>query len=134
MTPSPFTQMITGERPARFVYQDDCCVALVAANPVKPGHCVLVPRQEVDSWLDAEPALLAHLLEVGQRVGRAISACFSPVKVGIFVAGIQVRHLHLHLVPIDEVAELDMRRQDPNPDPRALDQVQAQLRAALGGV
>jgi diadenosine tetraphosphate (Ap4A) HIT family hydrolase len=127
---SPFTQMMRGELPARFVHQDERCVALVNATPVKPGHCIVVPRAEVDSWLDADPALLAHLLAVSQRVGRAITAVYHPVKVGLAVAGIQVRHLHLHLVPIDQVSELDLTRGAPA-DPAALDHTLAALEAAL---
>lgn len=131
MGDSVFTQIIRGERPGRFVWRDARVVALLSSMPLRPGHTLVVPRVEVDHWIDLEPALLEHLMHVAQEVGRAIAAAFRPVKVGLVIAGIEVRHVHVHLAPIDAVRDLDFSRQDAHPDEAALDEAAARIRAAL---
>lgn len=128
---SIFTQMMSGERPARFVWSDDSVVALLSSTPVSPGHTLVVPRREVENWIDVEPSLLHHAMDVAQRVARALQAEFRPTRVGMVIAGIEVRHVHVHLVPIDSVRDLNFDRQDPRPDPAVLDAIAERMRAAL---
>jgi histidine triad (HIT) family protein len=129
---SVFTKIINGELPGRFVWKDDQCVAFLTAAPLKPGHTLVVPRQEVDHWIDLPPELATHLMLVAQKVGRGIQKAFQPTKVGVVVVGLEVRHTHIHLVPIDAIADLDFSRQDKNPDPAMMDAAAEKLRAALG--
>ncbi len=129
--PSLFTRIIRGEIPGRFVWRDARCVAFLTIAPLKPGHTLVVPIQEVDHWLDLEPALAAHLMSVAQKVGQAVQAAFAPVKVGMMIAGLEVPHVHLHLVPIHELRDLDFARADKSASPAALDDAAAKLRAAL---
>jgi histidine triad (HIT) family protein len=128
---SIFTRIINGELPGRLVWRDDRAVALLTNRPIRPGHTLVVSRAEIDHWLDLEPALAQHLMTVAQSVGRAIQHAFRPVKVGMMIAGLEVPHVHLHLVPVDALADLDFARQDPNPDPADLDRAAASIRAAL---
>ena len=128
---SLFTDIIAGRIPGRFVWKDDLCVALLTARPIRPGHTLVVPRQEVDHWLDLPPELGTHLFETARIVGQAIQAGFRPVKVGLMIAGIEVRHVHLHLVPISEIKDLDFARQDPSPDPTAMDEAANKIRGEL---
>ena len=130
--PSIFTKIINGEIPGRFVYRDDRCVAFLTIAPLKPGHTLVVPIQEVDHWLDLPEDLAEHLFAVAQRVGRAIQQAFQPEKVGLVIAGLEVRHTHLHLTPIWAINDLDFSRQDRNPDPAMMDDAMHRLRAALG--
>jgi len=97
---SIFTQIIRGERPADFVWKDDLCVAFLTIAPLKPGHTLVVPRAEVDHWLDLEPAVASHLMLVTQSIGRALQQAYDPVKVGSMIVGLEVPHVHVHLVPI----------------------------------
>lgn len=126
-----FTRIISGELPGRFVWRDDRCVAFLSINPLKPGHTLVVPRDEVDHWLDLAPELAAHLIVVAQTIGKALQRGFKPLKVGMMLAGLEVPHTHLHLVPIDAVHDLDFARQDRHPDPAALDRAAAIIRAEL---
>ncbi len=130
---SLFTKIIRGEIPGRFVYQDERCVAFLTIAPLKPGHTLLVPREEVDHWIDLDPELAAHLMRVAQRLGRAMQSAFQPVKVGVAIVGLEVRHVHIHLSPLWEIGDLDFSKQEKNPDPRALDAAAEKIRAALGG-
>lgn len=102
-----FTRIIQGEIPGTFVWQDDVCVAFLSINPLKPGHTLVVPRDEIDHWLDAPPELTSHLLDVSRRIGAAIQAEWEPERVGLMIAGLEVPHLHIHLVPIWGVSDLD---------------------------
>ena len=128
---SVFTRIINGELPARFVWQDEDCVAFLSNRPLRPGHTLVVSRVEVDHWLDVDPQLLSHLTRVAQRVGRAQMAAFKPARIGVMIAGLEVPHLHIHVVPIRGMHDLDFRNQDPNPDPKMMDEAAESIRSEM---
>ena len=128
---SIFTKIIAGELPGRFVWRDDRAVAFLTIAPLNPGHTLVVPIQEVDSWLDLEPDLMTHLTQVAHHVGKAIESAWKPPKVGLMIAGLEVPHVHLHLVPIHELHDLDFGRADSSPDPAEMDAAADKIRAAL---
>ena len=105
--PTIFTKIIEGEIPGTFVWRDDECVAFMSINPLRDGHVLVVPRAEIDHWLDCPSDLRDHLMGVSQAIGRAIQKIHNPVKVGLMIAGLEVPHLHIHVVPIDGVRDLD---------------------------
>jgi len=129
--PTVFTRIIAGELPARFVWKDDRSVAFLSIAPLRPGHTLVVPRAEIDHWLDLDDELASHLFGVSKSVGRALQRAFDPVKVGMMIAGLEVRHCHIHLVPISDLHDLDFARQNPNPDPAEMDEAAQRIRAAL---
>ena len=129
--PTLFTRIIRGELPGRFVWRDARCAAFLTIAPLRPGHTLVVPIREVDHWLDLAPEEAAHLTGVAQKVGRAIQVAFSPAKVGLMIAGLEVPHVHLHVVPIHELRDLDFARADKNASPAAMDGAAGALRAAL---
>ena len=126
-----FTKIIEGDLPGRFVWRDDRCVAFLSINPLRHGHALVVPIAEVDHWLDLEPELNTHLMDVSQRIGQAQMAAFSPTRVGLMIAGLEVPHVHLHVVPIDGVHDMDFANAAREPDPAAMDQARDDLVAAL---
>lgn len=128
---SVFTKIIAGELPGHFVYRDDRCVAFLSINPLQHGHTLVVPIAEVDHWLDLDPDLAAHLTVVAQRIGKAQQAAFSPLRVGLMIAGLEVPHVHLHVVPISTVRDLDFANAQMNPDPASLADAAASITAAL---
>jgi histidine triad (HIT) family protein len=126
-----FTKIISGELPGRFVWRDDRVVAFLTIAPLKPGHVLVVPIEEVDHWLDLDADLLAHLMEVSQTIGRAVDRAFEPEKVGMMIAGLEIPHVHVHIVPMSGVRDLDFANADPDPSPESLDDAAARIRAAL---
>ena len=126
-----FTKIINKELPGRFVYEDDVCVAFLTIEPLSPGHTLVVPRREIDHWLDLEPDLLNHLMHVAQRVGQAIEQVYAPAKAGMMLAGREVPHVHIHVTAINEVHDLDFARADRSPEPSDLDEAARLLAAAL---
>lgn len=126
-----FSRIIAGELPGRFVWRDDTCVAFLSIAPIAPGHTLVVPIAEIDHWLDVPPDDAAHLMRVSQTIGRAQMAAFSPTRIGLLVAGLEVPHCHLHVIPIDSEADLRFDRADPSTPADALDDAADRLRTAL---
>ena len=129
--PTIFSRIIAGELPARFVWKDDACVAFLSNRPLRPGHALVVPRAEIDHWLDLDTALLAHMSETAQAVGKAQMAGFRPERIGLMLAGLEVPHCHFHVVPIRGVHDLDFGNQDPSPDPATMDDAAQTIRREL---
>lgn len=129
--PTIFTRIINGEIPGRFVWQDDRAVAFLTKDPLKPGHTLVVPVEEVDHWLDASPELWAHLTQVARKVGQAIQRAYQPTKVGMMIAGLEVPHLHIHLVPIDGVNDMDFANAMQDAPAEELDEAQRKIKNAL---
>ena len=113
------------------MWRDDRAVAFLSIAPIRPGHTLVVPIAEVDKWTDLEPDLASHLMVVAQRIARAQEAAFSPVRVGMIIAGLEVPHCHLHVVPIDREADLHFENADQNAAADALDDAATRLRHAL---
>ena len=128
---SIFTKIINGELPGRFVWRDERAVGFLTIQPLKPGHTLVVPVDEVDHWLDLDPELARHLMDVSQQVGKAIDRAFEPEKVGLIIAGLEVSHVHLHVTPIHALQDLNFANADPNPDPSEMDAAAEKIRVAL---
>jgi histidine triad (HIT) family protein len=126
-----FSRIIAGELPGRFVWKDDSCVVLLSIRPLRPGHALVVPRAEIDHWIDLDAGLLDHLFATGQAIGKAQMAAFKPARIGVVVAGLEVPHCHIHVVPIRGVHDLDFGNQDPNPVPAVMDSAARALRREL---
>lgn len=126
-----FTRIIDGELPGRFVWRDDTVVAFMTINPIRPGHALVVPRVEVDNWLDLDTQTAARLMVVAQTIGRAQQRAFDGERVGLVIAGLEVPHVHLHTIPIRSEADLSFALADPSPTPEALDDAAAAIRRAL---
>jgi len=129
--PTIFSRIIAGELPGRFVWRDDVCVAFLSINPLRPGHTLVVPIVEIDHWLDLDASTMVHLTLVAQEIGRAQMVAFAPTRVGLIVQGLEVPHVHLHVVPIEQERDMDFANADQNPEPAALDAAADALRAAL---
>jgi histidine triad (HIT) family protein len=126
-----FTSIINGDIPGRFVWRDERAVVFLTIAPIRPGHALVVPIEEVDHWIDLDPDLASHLMVVAREVGRAQQAAFEPERIGLIVAGLEVPHTHLHLIPIDSEGDLSFSKADHSPDPAALDDAADRIRAAL---
>lgn len=128
---SLFTRIIRGELPGRFVWRDERVVAFLTIAPLRPGHTLVLPVEEIDHWLDVPPELMQHLTLVAQKIGAAVQRVFRPTKVGLVVAGLEVPHVHLHVVPIKSLRDLDFANADANASPESLEAAAERLRAAL---
>lgn len=128
---SLFTRIIAGELPGRFVWRDPRAVAFLTIEPLRPGHTLVVPVEEVSHWIDLEPEVAGHLMQVAQAVGRAQQRAFRPRRIGMAIVGIEVPHVHLHVTPIQGIGDLDFSRADRSPKPEAMDAAAGKIRAEL---
>lgn len=125
-----FTRIIDGEIPGTFVWKDEHCVAFLTIAPLRDGHVLVVPRDEIDHWLDCPPDLWDHLMGVAAVIGQALQTAWDPDKVGLMIAGLEIPHLHIHLVPIWDVHDLDFSRARPA-ERDELETAAEQIREAL---
>ena len=132
--PTIFTRIIDGELPGTFVWRDDQAVGLMSINPLATGHVLVVPRVEVDHWIDLDADLAAHLFAVTRVVGIAQASAFHCARVGLIVAGYEVAHTHMHVVPTNSMSQFNFAnaaaRVDPADLEAAAEAIREQLRAA----
>jgi len=127
-----FSRIISGELPGTFVWRDDDVVAFMSINPLARGHVLLVPVVPVDHWIDADATLCARLFEVAREIGIAQETAFDCERVGLVVAGYEIPHAHLHLIPTNSMSELSFSNAASTSDPAdleaAADAIRIQLR------
>ena len=126
-----FTRIIAGEIPGVFVHRDEHCVVFMSINPLAPGHALVVPIAEVDHWIDLSDELAAHLFAVAQRIGKAQQRSFLCEKVGLIIAGYEVPHTHLHVIPTTNMGQLSFANAAPSVSPDDLEAAAEAIREAL---
>jgi diadenosine tetraphosphate (Ap4A) HIT family hydrolase len=126
-----FTKIIAGEIPGRFVWADDVAVAFSTIAPITPGHVLVVPRAEIVQLTDATDDLLAHLVAVARRIGQAQQAAWSAPRAALLVAGFEVPHLHLHVLPAWDEASLSFRNARTDVPAAELDAAASRVRDTL---
>ncbi len=107
---SIFTKIINGEIPSYKIAEDEKCYAFLDISPLAEGHTLVVPKQEVDYIFDIEDELLSHLHLFAKKVAKAMKEVIECEKIGMAVIGLDVRHTHIHLVPLKEVGDLNFAR------------------------
>lgn len=128
---SVFSKIIEGQIPGRFVWADERAVAFATIAPISPGHVLVVPRAEVDRFTAADDDLLSHLVRVAKRIGLAQESAFDAPRAALVVAGFEVPHLHLHVLPAWGEAELSFANAKDDVPAAELDAAAQTLRAAL---
>jgi histidine triad (HIT) family protein len=126
-----FTRIIEGELPGTFIWRDERCVAFLSINPMAHGHTLVVPIEEVDHWVDASPELVAHLFEVTRVIGVAQRDAFGCDRVGVIIAGYEVPHTHIHVIPTRSMSELSFANAARSVDPDELRAAATSIRDAL---
>lgn len=128
---SIFTRIIAGEIPGRFVWNDDTCIVMLDIRPLHPGHVLVIPKVEVDQWTDLDPDTVVHLMAVAHQVGQAQKETVECARAGLMIAGFEVPHTHVHVVPMSTMADLDFSNADTSAKADELDAMAVKLRAAL---
>lgn len=104
---SIFSKIISGEIPCYKIYEDDKVIAFLDIEPVQGGHTLVVPKKEVDHWIDVPEADYLHLQKVAQKIGQALQKATNCRKVFQTVIGLEVPHFHLHLIPGNAMSDLN---------------------------
>lgn len=112
---SLFTRIINGEIPCYKIAENEKFYAFLDVFPLKPGHTLVVPKQETDKFFDLPEDQLAELLVFAKPIAKAIEQAFECKRCGIAVIGLEVPHAHLHLVPINHADDLNFTREKLKP-------------------
>ena len=109
---SIFTKIVQGEIPCHKILEDEKYFAFLEIRPLRPGHTLVIPKQETDYFFDLDDAAMGGLMVFSKKVASAVQKATSCEKVAVVVYGLLVRHAHVHLVPVDGTpGELDFRNQ-----------------------
>ena len=103
---SIFTRIIQGEIPCHKIAESEKYFAFLDIRPVKRGHTLVIPKTEVDYLFDLEDDELGDMMIFAKKVAKAVKAVVPFKKVGVAVVGLEVAHAHIHLIPVDQVADL----------------------------
>ncbi|WP_323814829.1 HIT family protein [Cellvibrio sp. NN19] len=103
---SVFTMIMEGKIPGNFVWKDDKAVAFLTIQPIREGHVLVIPREEIDQWSDLPVDLAAHLMQVSHKIANGLKVAYPATRVGLMIAGLEVPHTHIHLVPMDSMDDL----------------------------
>ena len=125
-----FEKIISGEFPGRFVWADDVCVAFSTIEPIAPGHVLVVPRHPWAAWTDAPQEVATHLMAVARTIGLAQEQAFDAPRAGLIIAGFEVPHAHLHVIPMHSEADVAFVNARSVPE-EELDRTSTLLREAL---
>jgi histidine triad (HIT) family protein len=104
-----FTRIIKGEIPAYRIAEDDFFLAFLDINPLREGHTLVIPKKETDHFFDLDVNYLSRILVFSQPIAKSIEKSFSCNRCGLAVVGLEVPHAHLHLIPIDQVNDMDFK-------------------------
>lgn len=104
---SIFSRIVNGEIPAHKVAEDADYLAFLDVNPLKAGHTLVIPKQEVDYIFDLDTDTYQGLWAFAKRVSAAVEQVVPCKRIGVAVIGLEVPHAHIHLVPLDNIGDLD---------------------------
>jgi len=127
-----FTRIVAGEIPAHKIREDDRFLAFLDIRPIRAGHTLVIPKVEIDHLWDLPDDLLGDLFVFAKPVAAAIKAESGAARVGVAVVGVEVPHAHVHLVPLDDVHDIDFRRAR-EADQDELAEMARRLRARIDG-
>lgn len=105
--PSIFTRIVNGEIPCHKVAESEKYLAFLDINPLVKGHTLVIPKQEVDYIFDVEDDLLGGLMVFSKNVARAVEKACPCERVGVAVIGLEVPHAHIHLIPMQSMADVN---------------------------
>lgn len=128
---SLFTKIINREIPAQIVAEDDRFIAFLDIMPLVTGHTLVVPKKEVDYIFDLDASTLGDLMVFAQRVAGGVRKAVPCKRIGISVIGLEVPHTHVHLVPLNQLDDMNFSRPKMRPSPAELAETAARIREAL---
>ena len=107
---SIFTKIITREIPAQIVAEDEKHIAFLDIMPLVKGHVLVVPKKEINYIFDMDPRELADLHVFAQKVAKAMDKTIPCTRIGVAVIGLEVPHVHIHLVPLKTMEDINFSR------------------------
>jgi len=107
--PTLFTKIINGEIPCYKIAEDERYFAFLDINPLKEGHTLVIPKQEIDYFFDLDDDLLSGLILFSKKVAAAIESVIPCNRIAVAVVGLEIPHVHVHLIPMDTMEDVNFR-------------------------
>lgn len=107
---SIFSKIINGDIPSYKIAEDENYYAFLDINPLRKGHTLVVPKVEVDRYFDLDEDTLAGISIFSKKVAKAIKSAFPCDRIGMTVIGLEVPHAHIHLIPINNLLDMDFKQ------------------------
>ncbi|KEQ29881.1 HIT family protein [Pedobacter antarcticus] len=126
-----FTQIADREIPAHIVAETADFLAFLDVNPLAPGHLLVIPKKEIDYIFDMDEESYFGLTLFAKIVAEGLKKAFPCVKVGMAVIGLEVPHVHIHLIPMNHVGDMNFSKPKLNPTQEELEEAAAKIRAEL---
>jgi histidine triad (HIT) family protein len=128
---SIFSKIISGEIPAYKVAESIDFLAFLDINPLAEGHVLVIPKQEIDYIFDLDDELYTGLQMFAKIVATAMKQAIPCKRIGIAVIGLEVPHTHIHLIPMNEVSDLNFSRPKLTFTPEQLEATAEKIKEAL---
>jgi len=125
--PTIFSKIIAGEIPCHKVAEDDRCLAFLDIRPIVFGHTLVIPKKEINYIFDMDDTDLAYLHVFAKRVARVLGEEVPCLRIGVMVAGLEVPHAHIHLVPMQAISDLSFTNPRPEIPQEDLKELAARL-------
>ncbi len=126
-----FTKIVNREIPCHLIAEDDRFLAFLDVMPLVEGHTLVIPKQEIDYIFDLEPEVLGDLMKFAQKIAPAIKKAIPCKRVGVAVIGLEVPHVHVHLVPMNRMLDINFSQEKLKPSQESLAQTAALIRSFL---
>lgn len=127
-----FSRIIKGEIPSYKIAEDEKYYAFLDINPLAKGHTLVVPKIETDYIFDLEDDLLAGLMVFASRIAKGIDKSVSCKRVGIAVLGLEVPHAHVHLIPINDLGDINFAKPKLKLSQQEFEETAENIRSNLG--
>lgn len=108
--PSIFTKIINGEIPSWKIAESSQFYAFLDINPLAKGHTLVVPKLEIDYIFDLPDDTLSEMMVFSKKVGKAIESTVKCERIGVSVLGLEVPHAHIHLIPINNIGDINFSK------------------------
>ena len=108
---SIFTKIVQGEIPSYKIAEDDHHLAFLDMMPLVKGHCLVIPKQEVDLVFDLENEDFKNLWSFAQEVAQKMKRAFPDLRIAVAVIGLEVPHAHIHLIPIHKMEDMNFKNE-----------------------
>jgi histidine triad (HIT) family protein len=105
--PSIFTRIVNGEIPCHKIAETEEFLAFLDVFPCAPGHTLVIPKQEIDYIFDLEDTLYGRLMQFSRKIAAAVEQAIPCKRIGIAVIGLEVPHAHVHLIPMNSMADMN---------------------------
>lgn len=117
---SIFTKIVNREIPGHIVAENDRFLAFLDINPLVEGHCLVIPKQEIDYIFDMPDELLADFHLFAKKVAKGLEKVVPCIRIGVSVIGVEVPHAHIHLIPLNSIDDINFSRPKLNPSEEEL--------------